>query len=600
MGYNSGADTHISFRTADLQNIEDIPGVSVSAKLLRVTSSEHGFELDNTKPTITGFGAPGASIEVFADLNRDGTTETSIGTTTVSSDNSWSLTSAAWLPGGPVNVSATQNTGDPELSTADGVITVRTNRPGALVEVGADLLADGYINAAEAASNIVLRTPFDGSMISSGNSLWVFTDTGGNRTFALQTVGSTAPGNNYKDVGFSADLLREGPQAIDAWFTPTSSGGKAREVLAVTKDTIAPEATLGISDASIFSNETATVSITLSEDVNGLDVTDFVVSGGTLTSLSGDSPNLTATFTPDVDFSGTATISIASDAFTDVAGNPNESSGVTLNVIVPFSVTSSEHGFELDNTKPTITGFGAPGASIEVFADLNRDGTTETSIGTTTVSSDNSWSLTSAAWLPGGPVNVSATQDTGDSELLTADGVITVRTNRPGALVEVGADLLADGYINAAEAASNIVLRTPFDGSMISSGNSLWVFTDTGGNRTFALQTVGSTAPGNNYKDVGFSADLLREGPQAIDAWFTPTSSGGKAREVLAVTKDTIAPEATLGISDASIFSNETATVSITLSEDVNGLDVTDFVVSGGTLTEPVWRFAESDSNIYS
>ena len=146
VGYNSGADTHISFRTADLQNIEDIPGVSVSAKLLRVTSAEHGFELDNTKPTITGFGAPGASIEVFADLNRDGTTETSIGTTTVASDNSWSLTSDAWLPGGPVNVSATQDTGDSELSTADGVITVRTNRPGALVEVGADLLADGYIN----------------------------------------------------------------------------------------------------------------------------------------------------------------------------------------------------------------------------------------------------------------------------------------------------------------------------------------------------------------------------------------------------------------------------------------------------------------------
>ena len=795
VGYNSGADTHISFRTADLQNIEDIPGVSVSAKLLRVTSSEHSFELDNTKPTITGFGAPGASIEVFADLNRDGTTETSIGTTTVASDNSWSLTSDAWLPGGPVNVSATQDTGDSELSTADGVITVRTNRPGALVEVGADLLADGYINAAEAASNIVLRTPFDGSMISSGNTLWVFTDTGGNRTFALQTVGSTAPGNNYKDVGFSADLLREGPQAIDAWFTPTSSGGKAREVLSVTKDTIAPEATLGVSDVSIFSNETATVSISLSEAVNGLDVTDFVVSGGTLTNLSGASPNLTATFTPDVGFSGTATISIASDAFTDVAGNPNTASnalsvGVTVipsaptvqaatdlsgvtaaeaeaglitvwnttagntitaivargeqsvertfistgtndqvfamlpeeislfgdgwtnvtvtqtdpagntstgnganfmldltppaaptvqaatdlsgvtaaeaeaglitvwnttagntitaivargeqsvertfistgtndqvfamlpeeislfgdgwtNVTVtqtdpagntstgnganfmldltPLRVTSSEHAIELDDSKPTITGFGAPGASIEVFADLNRDGITETSIGTTTVTSDNSWSLTSDEWLPGGPVNVSATQDTGDSELSTADGVITVRSTRPGPLVEFGTNLLADGYINAAEAAFTIALRSPFDGSSVSGGASFWVFTDTGGNGqslNFTLETVGSTAQANNYKDVSFSADLFREGGQVIDVWFLPTDQYGRRLNTMYVTKDTIAPEATLGISDASIFSNETATVSITLSEAVNGLDVTDFVVSGGTLT---------------
>ena len=41
--------------------------------------------------------------------------------------------------------------------------------------------------------------------------------------------------------------------AIEAWFTPTSSGGKAREVLSVTKDTIAPEATLGISDEPVSS-----------------------------------------------------------------------------------------------------------------------------------------------------------------------------------------------------------------------------------------------------------------------------------------------------------------------------------------------------------
>ena len=190
----------------------------MSAKLLRVTSSEHGFELDSTKPTITGFGVPGASIEVFADLNRDGTTETSIGTTTVVSDNSWSLTSDAWLPGGPVNVSATQDTGDSELSTADGVITVRSTRPGPLVEFGTNLLADGYINAAEAASNITLRSPFDGSSVSGGASFWVATDTGGNKTFVLTTVGSTAQANNYKDVGFSAGLFREGGQVIDAIF----------------------------------------------------------------------------------------------------------------------------------------------------------------------------------------------------------------------------------------------------------------------------------------------------------------------------------------------------------------------------------------------
>ena len=122
----------------------------------------------------------------------------------------------------------------------------------------------------------------------------------------------------------------------------------------------------------------------------------------TYSASSSDPAKLTASFngngdlvlTPVGDATDTVNVTVVATSSLDNS-TASDTFSVTLEEVtgfgfievfaVPFSVTSSENGLELDDSKPTITGFGYPAASIEVFADLNRDGTAETSIGTTTV-----------------------------------------------------------------------------------------------------------------------------------------------------------------------------------------------------------------------
>jgi hypothetical protein len=80
---------------------------------------------DTTTPEITGTGAPYATVEVFADTEGDGTYETSLGTTEVNNDGSWSLVSAVELPTGLVLLMARQIDQDGEESPeATGEVTI--------------------------------------------------------------------------------------------------------------------------------------------------------------------------------------------------------------------------------------------------------------------------------------------------------------------------------------------------------------------------------------------------------------------------------------------------------------------------------------------
>ncbi len=80
---------------------------------------------NTTTPGITGTGAPYATVEVFADTDGDGNCETSLGTTEVNNDGTWSLVSAVELPVGLVLLMARQTDQDGEESPeARGEVTI--------------------------------------------------------------------------------------------------------------------------------------------------------------------------------------------------------------------------------------------------------------------------------------------------------------------------------------------------------------------------------------------------------------------------------------------------------------------------------------------
>jgi ELWxxDGT repeat protein len=98
-------------------------------------------------------------------------------------------------------------------------------------------------------------------------------------------------------------------------------------------DTIPPTVTITTDRTALGSGQTAAVAFALSELPAGFSAGAVTVTGGTLTNFAGTGTAYTATFVPQPNFAGTATIQVAAGAFTDAAGNPNTASAVTSIVV---------------------------------------------------------------------------------------------------------------------------------------------------------------------------------------------------------------------------------------------------------------------------
>ena len=88
-------------------------------------------------------------------------------------------------------------------------------------------------------------------------------------------------------------------------------------------DTTPPTIAVSSSTASLKAGETATITFTLSESSTDFVAGDVAVSGGTLSNFTGSGTSYTATFTPTADSTTTGTVSVASNKFSDAAGNAN-------------------------------------------------------------------------------------------------------------------------------------------------------------------------------------------------------------------------------------------------------------------------------------
>src|SRR3546814_17715501 len=78
-----------------------------------------------------------------------------------------------------------------------------------------------------------------------------------------------------------------------------------------------------VCSSDLKAGETAAVTFTLSETSADFVLTDVTVTDGTLSGFSGSGTSYTATFTPPLITTATATINIGADVFTDAAGNNN-------------------------------------------------------------------------------------------------------------------------------------------------------------------------------------------------------------------------------------------------------------------------------------
>ncbi|MDY0961659.1 Ig-like domain-containing protein [Massilia sp. CFBP9026] len=356
-------------------------------------------------------------------------------------------------------------------------------------------------------------------------------------TGSLSLGGATIKGSNG---GADASLV------LPALNTADSLGGGKAIVI----DTLAP--TLAISSnvpGPLKIGQTAVITFTFSEQVNGFERSDVQVSGGTLGNLtdSGNGRSWTATFTPtDGVNNGVASITVEAGRYTDAAGNnggAGSSPSITFDTLAPGKPAqpvlqaASDTGVVGDNiTSDSTPTFSGGAGSVEGLATV-RVYAGATLIGQTTANADGSWNATSSALASASyQVTVVASDEAGNASIASNPLSLVIDTVAPGAptlpVLATGSDsgVKNDNITNAATQTIGGAANSAEGGSVIT------------------LYSGGVAIPGASTTanlDGSWSIDLpLAHGSHAITARATDKAGNtGGASPVLALTVDRVAPD---------------------------------------------------------
>ncbi|WP_406647561.1 VCBS domain-containing protein [Aliisedimentitalea scapharcae] len=181
------------------------------------------------------------------------------------------------------------------------------------------------------------------------------------------------------------------------------------EVDAISVDSVAPVAMITMDSAALNAGaDSATVTISFSEAVTGLEISDFTVPNGALSGLTtADNVTWTATYTANSDVdSATNQIELTAGTVLDAAGNDNAvASGPSFAIdtdvpvapiiteifddtFVPAGATTS------NDPRPTIRGTGEIGATVTVYVAEGIGGTPSALAETAVVDGSGNWEIT--------------------------------------------------------------------------------------------------------------------------------------------------------------------------------------------------------------
>lgn len=197
-----------------------------------------------------------------------------------------------------------------------------------------------------------------GDNISSNGSVTVAgVETGG--TWEYSTDGGTTWTAGSGST-FTLDAAAYAPSAVQvrSYDAGSNVSTVARNASAIVIDSTSPTLAMTSDKTVLIAGETATITFIFSEATSDFtwdgSTGDIVVSGGTLSAISGSGITYTAIFTPTPGLaSGTASISVAAGNYTDGAGNTG-GAGTTPTITI-------------DTLPPTLTLAGDGGTGVITF-----------------------------------------------------------------------------------------------------------------------------------------------------------------------------------------------------------------------------------------
>ncbi|MGI9446880.1 MAG: beta strand repeat-containing protein [Pirellulales bacterium] len=466
---------------------------------------------------------------------------------------------------------------DIEIDTSSPTIT-SISAPDGLYSQGNTITLTAQLSEAiEAGKNIELT-------LDTGDVI-TFTTDGSDVVSADYTVGA---GDNSTDL--SVTKAAASGTVNDAAGNPfhalLPAGLNLSDTSDVVVDTTAPTVVSIVSDlTSLNASQTATLTITLSEDSTNFDVADLAENtSGQFASFSGSGSSYTVEFTPGADFEGTATISVTNASFTDLAGNS-------------FVVGSTVATIDVDTRAPTIIGTPddsdlSKGETATITFTLSED---STNFDNTVLTANNGTLSTVSGSGSSYTVVFTPTDDfEGTGGVTIAGGVLTDLAGNPNEASSV--DLTIDTLAPTVTINSDKASVGGNDGSTVETATITFTLSEDSSDFDSSDVDIdfGSLSNWNPVSatiyEATFTPDFNFNGPVTVavnaGTFTDPAGNVNTATTQETIAVNTVRP--TISISSApttAIGGPNTATITFTLSADSTDFTLSDVAVSGGQLT---------------
>lgn len=354
-----------------------------------------------------------------------------------------------------------------------------------------------------------------------------------------------------------------------------------------TIDSEKPTATIVISDPDLHAGEAATVTITFSEAVTGFSNADLSVENGTLGAMSSGDGGITwtATFTPDANVTDTTNaIILDNTGVADLAGNAGAGTTSSANymvqtvrptasiVVADTQLVAGETSLVTITFSEAVVGLTAADFTVgngTLSAPSSSDGGI-TWTATLTPTPNATGGSNAVILNNGGYMNATGNTGTGT----TSSNGYAVDTQRPTASIAI-----SDTNLKAGDAALVTITFseavTGFTTASLSAANGTISGLATADNITYTatLNPATNTTAATNF--ISFDNSFVTDGAGNAGTGTTTSSS---------YAVDTIAPTATIAMSDTALLAGEHSTVTVSFSEAVTGVTADDFTLSNGSL----------------
>ncbi len=288
------------------------------------TIASGGVTNDNT-PTISGTAEAGATVHIYANGSS-----TEIGHTTAdATTGAWTFTPTALADATyTFTAKATDAAGNTGAASGVYTVTVDATAPTAAVAITSIAEDTGTSNTDFITNDSSLVVRGTNGTLATGETVQISTD--GGTTWNPVTPGTGSSSGTWSYTVSNATTTTYEVRVVDL---AGNIGNTASQL--VTIDKVAPTVTIAVDQTSFnLADKTATVTLTFSETPKNFVLEDISASHGTISNLQSTTNPLvyTATYVAD-SYTGTDTIKVNANKFTDTAGNSNTAaSSVSFNI----------------------------------------------------------------------------------------------------------------------------------------------------------------------------------------------------------------------------------------------------------------------------